>query len=175
MAEAKQKKKEPTLVLHNTVRRRHTRLKRMQAAGRHRFKQFVGDVRVTRNRSRPVKQSFIEKNLEQLKAMELAGTMEVRTLGGQLVDLSTMKSAAPPPPKPQPKPPADTVADDKNQGLPHRVYPEGRGIDESVESPALATEGIPEGNDPEPSAPDASPSGKGSRGRKASKKRSTKK
>lgn len=172
MPEAQQKKKEPVLVLHNTVRRRHTRLKRMQAAGRHRFKQFVGDVRVTRNRPRPVRQSFVEKHLEQLKMMVEEGTMEVRTESGQLVDLETMKAAPPPPPKPQPKPPQDTAANDKPAGSPKPVYEEGKGVDEPVEAPALANDELPEGEEPEVPVDRPSTSGRGSQ--KKTKKRGSK-
>lgn len=184
MAEAKQRKKEPTLVLLNVVRRQRTRLKRMQAPGRHRFKQYVGDVRLVRNRPRPVRRSFVEKHLEQLKAMEAEGTVEVRTESGQLVDLNTMKSAAPPAPKPQPKPQMDSVANDKPMGSPKPVYEEGKGINEPVDPPALATEGIPEGfaptpelppepepKEPEPEVPEPAPSAP----RKRSKKRGSRK
>lgn len=153
MTEAQQKKTEPTLVLHNTVRRRHTRLKRMQAAGRHRFKQFVGDVRVNRNRPRPVRQSFVEEHLEQLKAMVEDGTMEVRTVGGELVDLNTMKAAAPVATKPQPKPRMDSIANDKQVGKPIPVYTEGKGIVEDAPVPDLASDTIPEGVEPESEGP----------------------
>lgn len=173
MAEAK---KEVTFVLHNTVRRRHTRLKRMQAASRHRFKQYVaGAVRVTRNRPRPVKQSFIEKHLEELKAKEKAGLMEVRTPGGQLVDLNTMTAAPPPAPKPLPHPPMDSAANDEPMGAPMPIYREGKGVDEPVEPPALANDDIPEGIEPESPAPEPTPSGRGYRRKKAAKKRSSRK
>lgn len=153
MPEAKQ-----VFYLHNVVRRRHTRLKRMQSVGRHRFKQYVGDVRVTRNRPRPVLQSFIEKHLEELKKMQEEGVMEVKTASGQLIDLNTLSAAPAPAPKPQPKPPMDTAANDKNQGSPKPHYPEGKGVDEVVDPPSVTTDGLPEGVEPESHDPESDPS-----------------
>ena len=169
MPEAKQV--EPVLVLHNTVRRQHTRLKRAQSPTRHRFKQYVGGaIRVTRNRPRPVRQSFVEKHLVQLKDMFEAGLMEVRTRGGQLVDLNTMKAASPPKPKPQPNRRLDSAADDKPMGSPKPMYEEGKGLTEPVEAPSLARGDIPEGHDPEPPEPAPSGSGPRKRGKKRGKK-----
>ena len=167
---------EKVYVIHNVVRRQHTRLKRQLAAGRHRFNQMVGggDLRIPRGRSRPVGKSFIEKHLKELKEKIEAGMLEVKTPGGQLINLSTMKVAAPSPPKPMPDPPTDTAADDKNQGSPKPVYFEGKGISEDVKSPTLASEGIPEGTNPEAEASEAEPSESG-RKKKTSKRRSTKK
>jgi hypothetical protein len=154
MAEAAKKETETVFFLHNVVRRQHTRLKRMQAAGRHRFKQYVGDVRLTRNRPRPVKESFVLDHLEQLKAMYEEGTVEVRNATGQLVDLETMKAAPLLPVKPQPHPPLDSAANDDNQGVPVPVYQEGKGHTEEAKVPSLALEDIPEGFDPEEEAPE---------------------
>ena len=69
----------------------------------------------------------------------------------------------------------DTAATDKNQGSPVPIYPEGKGLDEPMEPPALATEGLPEGHEPEPPEPEPEPSDQGARKKRTSKKRGYKK
>lgn len=143
-----EKKPERTFLLLNVVRRRHTKMKRRLTPGRQRFKQYVGDLRLCRNRPRAVGETFIHKNLRQIKEMEKAGIIEVHNRSGQLVDLNTMKAEPPPPPKPQPNPPVDSAANDRPAGSPVPHFEGGKGVDEKAQAPSLASAEIPEGIDP---------------------------
>lgn len=165
-----------TYVIHSMVRRVQTRTKRAMSPKRHRFVQRLGGGLVTlrRGRSVTVGQKMFDTLLPELKRLWKEGILEVRARGGAFIDLDTMKVAAPATAKPMPAPPADTAADDKNQGSPKPVYQEGKGVAEDVDPPALAGEGIPEGTAPEAQAPEAEPSGSG-RKKKTSKKRGTRK
>ena len=107
--------------IHNVVRRVGTRLKRQQAAGRHRLQQNLGggSIIIRRNRYAEISAARLPMFLEELKQKVAAGTLELRTRSGQVVDPSTMKSAKAAPSKPQLAKHEDAgVAGDKPPGAP---------------------------------------------------------
>lgn len=149
MAEAQQ-----VYVIHSGVRKRHTRALRMQNAMAYRakFVQKIGGGDIVVRRSRPVKvpESVLQKHLEEIKGKAKLGLLEVRTTGGQLVDLGTMKVSAPKATPPKPKPADKSVAADKPGPMEHkRMYPESRAITEPVESPTVLQDELPEGEEAE--------------------------
>ena len=139
-------------VIHSGVRKRHTRGLRMaRAAGtRPKFVQKLGGGDIVVRRSRPVAvaESVLNTHLEEIKIKQSMGLVEVRTMSGELVDLNTMKTAAPKVAPPKPKPSDKSVAADKpGPAEPKRMYPEGRGITESVDAPAVTQDALPDGKD----------------------------
>ena len=107
-------------VLHSTVRKVQTRTKRALAPKRHRFVQRIGGGDITLRRGRPVTvtEEVFLRHFEDIVVREDEGKSEVRTVTGELVDLSTLKAAPPAKSKPQPEKKLDTVADDKPTGRP---------------------------------------------------------
>lgn len=86
-----------SLFICNTVRRQHTRRKRMATGFRHRFKQIIcnGKIRLVRNRPVPLSEELLEKHLEELRGLQEAGVIEIRIDGhnGPVYDFGS------PPPK----------------------------------------------------------------------------
>ena len=132
-------KQEQIYKVHSGVRKRHTRLQRMQATGRVSFVQRFGGGSIVVRRVRPatITETQLKKHLDELQAAYDQGRAEVRTVTGQLVDLKTLEVVEPlPPSTPLPHPPLDSAANDKTfpggvgQKMP--LYREGRAIDEEV-------------------------------------------
>lgn len=141
---------EEVYVLHSMVRRQSTRTQRSVAPKRHRFVQRIGGGEITvrrgKNRGTKVTKALLEKYLEDIKQRVDEGQIEVRTLAGQVVDLSTMKAAPVAPSKPLP----DPVLAVEELGTSHvPVYEEGKGMMEEVEPPSTMDDELPEGELPE--------------------------
>lgn len=146
--------------IHNTVRRVGTRLKRQQAAGRHRLQQQLGggSIVIRRGRYAEINSERLSQFLEELKLKVEAGCLELRTRAGQVVDLDTMKVAKVAPVK---KLAAEHVSpgveDDKPPGAPATEVgsnlvdtsdidmPKGHAASDSGDEPAIDT---PSGSDP---------------------------
>ena len=154
---------ERELVVHNTVRRVTTRSLRTRSPGRHRFTQRIngGAIVVKRKCPRTYPESVIMANLEALKEANAVGALEVRTKGGELVDLSTMTAApqeAPASPPPNFK--QDSAKDDVNPQRPPRASenvntptPEAQGALPELLKPTLEETAERSDTDPAP-APD---------------------
>lgn len=132
--------------VHSGVRRVHTRLKRMKAAGRQRFVQRFagGDIVVRRVRPATITESQLRAHLPELKRAYEEGRAEVRTVTGDPVDLNTLKPlVAKKVSPPKPAPPLDSAAADKQfpggVGEKMPIFEGGKAIDEEMESPSVAT------------------------------------
>lgn len=129
--------------VHSGVRKRHTKMKRRKSPGRHRLVQRLagGAIIVRRVRPANITESQIRQHLAELQRAYDEGRAEVRTVGGQLVDLKTMKVLESPVSPPKPHPPLDSAALDKEHvGELQPVYPGGKAQTEEVDplpSPAL--------------------------------------
>ena len=124
-----------TYAIHSTVRGQQTRIKRATQAKHNSLKQFVGEKQRRLIRGRPLifsEEDFM-KSLPEIKEKAEMGILEVRTVGGELIDLETLQPiAAPPVPTPLPAPPLDSIARDAPWGekvppLPGDVFAEGAG------------------------------------------------
>jgi hypothetical protein len=104
--------------LHSVVRKTAFRTHRAMAAAHVRKKQFVGDtqMRLVPARRLLIGEDVLLRNLAEIRQKAADHILEVRTLDGRLVDLSTLQPgpAAPTPLLPHPK--LDSVADDKPTG-----------------------------------------------------------
>lgn len=137
----------PTLyMIHNTVRARHNRTQRAAAAQHGRFKHHIGEAQQRLVRGRPL--VFTEKqvgdNIEELRAKQAAGILDVRTPDGRWVDLETgLTSGAHPLPK-RPAFKLDSVADDTQIGQYMAPYLGDDGAQPQIlppgQKPALLTE-----------------------------------
>jgi hypothetical protein len=127
--------------VHSGVRKVHTRMKRMKAAGRHRFVQRLagGDITVRRVRAATITETQLKAHLPELQRAHEEGRIEVRTVTGELVDLKTMKVAAKPASPPKPAPPLDSAANDKTfpEGVGQKMpmYEGGPALDDNPEPP----------------------------------------
>jgi hypothetical protein len=151
--------------VHSGVRKVNTRLKRMKAAGRHRFVQRLagGDIVVRRVRPATITETQLKRHLAELKKARDEGRAVVRTVTGEEVNLDTLKPMS----KPKfsaavtrPKPPLDSASTDKTfpggvgEHIP--IHKDGKALDESVQPPAttqlpgedVSEEAIRTGGDP---------------------------
>lgn len=150
-------------VLHSMVRKVQTRIRRVLAPKRHKFVQRLGGGEVTLRRGRPVTVTKVlfDKLLPEIKQRHADGMLEVRTPTGQLVDLSTMEVAAPPKKKKQAEP---VKAAEKLLEAPPLL--------DDVPPPAIADDGVPEGEEAEEmeETSEYKPSKKTSRKKRGSRK-----
>lgn len=79
----------PVYYVENTVRRVGTRLHRMKAPTRHRFKLFIGGQRLLRNRKMPLTAAQMEMYGDQVNAMVLAGQVALYTPEGVRITSTT--------------------------------------------------------------------------------------
>jgi hypothetical protein len=108
-------------VIHSTVGTVHTRLKRKISTLPHKPVQRIGGGDIILRRVRPVTvgEAVITKHLAELTQRWEAGMLEVRTTGGEVVDLKNLgskpkpKPSAKPAPKPEPLPPEPAPVEDK--------------------------------------------------------------
>jgi hypothetical protein len=108
-----------TFLIHSTVRGRHNRTQRAAQPAHHRFKQYIGDqqLRLIRGRPLALTEEAFQKALPEIKAKAALGILEVRTPGGERIDLETLQPVAPAAPSaPLPNPPADSIANDQPWG-----------------------------------------------------------
>lgn len=117
--------------IHNTTRDRSNRTQRAQSVGL-RFKHYVGaeQIRMVRARALNVTEEWIAANLDELQDKAGRGILEVRTLDGAVVDLSTMTAGKSPLSPPLPHPVLDSAANDKAAGEPKQMYPGGTTVAE---------------------------------------------
>ena len=142
----KQQSKTPVFFhLHNTTRGRGNRTLRAQAPAHLRFKQYVTNTQLRLIRGRPllVSEDTVRANLDELRQKSQQGILELRTVDGRLVDLSTLK--APEffgTPSPLPNFPLDDANLDKPAG--ERMTPfAGENAFVNEQTPALL-QGAPE-------------------------------
>lgn len=104
--------------IHSVVRKKAFRAQRAEKAAHLRKKHYVGDtqMRLVPERRMLISEPVLLRNLVSIRQQAANHILEVRTLDGRLVDLSTLQPgpAAPIPPLPHPK--LDSVADDKQTG-----------------------------------------------------------
>jgi len=124
-----------TYAIHSTVRGQQTRTQRATQGQHARLKQHVGEKQRRLIRGRPLifsEEDFL-KSLPEIKEKAEMGILEVRTVGGELIDLETLQPRnVAPAPTPLPAPPMDSIARDAPWGekippLPGDVLPEGTG------------------------------------------------
>lgn len=147
----------PDYYVHSGVRKRHTRLKRMQAAQHPALVQHIGGLIVRRSRPVRISETKLAEILPQLHAAHADGRLELRTADGRLVDLKTLAPLSPPETsKPLPNPPLDSAANDKPAGAPMPAYYEGQGQDAAVTTPAIVAETVDDltGSDEDGTQPD---------------------
>jgi hypothetical protein len=140
--------------VHSGVRKRHTALKRRLAPVNAALVQHIGGLVVRRARPVPVTHAKVMQILDQLKAAEAEGRLELRTPDGRLVDLNTLAPAAPPVAPPAPNFLPDSAARDLPAGQNMPLYQEGTGIMQETEAPALIETST---EDPEPSSTGKTP------------------
>jgi predicted flap endonuclease-1-like 5' DNA nuclease len=120
-----EKVKKPVYYVENTVRRVGTRLHRARSATRHRFKIFLGEQRILRNKKLPLTEENYKKFEDRIREMMLAGKVALHMPDGTRVSAlpdgrivyrradgamkiadaidSTVAAPAEPAPKPLPK------------------------------------------------------------------------
>lgn len=117
------------LLVRNTVRAVETRLQRhMNCPSRPHFKQYLFNdpaCRLVRSRPLKVARARVLANLEELIQKERFGILQVTTMDGRPLDLSTMTVAPAAPPAPQPHPPLDSASNDAPAGEHMPVIPGG--------------------------------------------------
>lgn len=121
----------PTYYVENTVRRVGTRLHRARSATRHRFKIFIGEQRLLRNKKLALTEAQYALHEERIQQLMLAGKVALhlpdgtrinalpngnfvhRKLDGsvKIEDVGAAKEAAPEP-KPEPKPAPEAPKED---------------------------------------------------------------
>lgn len=139
-------------VIHSGVRKRSTRLHRQQrkAGTRPKFVQKFGGTEITVRRARPVRvtEEALLRHLVALKKAEAEGRIEVRTLTGLRVDLSTLTVAgAPPVAPPRPHPPIDSAERDIPAGEHMRPQHGTAAQTESSSLPSVLQDDLPDGWD----------------------------
>lgn len=115
------------LNIHSQVRRQATRLQRMRSPTRHRFTQRVlsDQRRLVRGRPLKITREQLLANLDELQEKNRLGILEVKTMDGRAVDLTSLEAAKPKVAPPLPHPPLDSVANDKPSGYIAPQYIEG--------------------------------------------------
>lgn len=103
--------------VHNTARGRHNRHHRAAAATHRGMKQHIGDGQHRLIRGRPVflTEEMFQKYLPDLQARAAAHLLEVRTMDGRKVDLSTLEVQAAPALPPMPHFPPNSIANDEKR------------------------------------------------------------
>lgn len=130
--------------IHSTVRARHNRTLRASQPTRHRFKQYIGDRQQRLVRTRPVLMQEDEflRALPEIKAKAALGILEVRTQGGQLVNLDTLQPMEPAAPPPLVNPPEDSIARDTPWGQSIPTFPgdQTAAVGEERKEPSLLSD-----------------------------------
>lgn len=105
--------------IHNTSRAVHTRFIRTISPGKAKMKQHVGggELRILRSRPLVVSEEVLARHLEEIKAKQKVGALEVRTLDGRLVNLEDMSVGAGEPKVATPVPQMDSAKNDKNLNI----------------------------------------------------------
>ena len=113
--------------VHSLVRSVRNRRQRMANPGKLRFKQYIMDnsARLVRRRPLTITSTQLEKHLEEFRKKSAAGALEVQTVDGRVLDLTTMRAAAPKPSAPVPHPRPDSVEFDAPSGRPMSTYTDG--------------------------------------------------
>lgn len=133
----------PDFYVHSGVRKRHTRLKRMQASTHPALVQHIGGLIVRRSRPVRISEAKVAEILPQLQQAHAEGRLELRTPDGRLVDLQSLAPVtAPEVSRPLPNPPLDSAANDKPTGAQLPAYYEGTAISAKTTTPALVAETV---------------------------------
>lgn len=113
-----------------SIRTRTVRARNATHAG---LKQFIGgQYRLIRNRPLVLPKSEVDKYLDEIKAKQSAGMVEVRTPDGRLVDLETFEVEPPLPVAPKPHPPQDSIENDDAWGEDNPSVPEGKPVAQAI-------------------------------------------
>lgn len=141
-----------TYAIHSTVRSRHNRTQRAGQPVHHRFKQHIGSGqrRLIRGRPLHLTEEEFTKHLDEIKAKAAAGILEVRTMDGRKLDLSTMRPVGPAAAPPLPKPPLDSAADDRPWGQEVPPLPGDEPLHEMTGEPSLLSDLDKSAEDEEP-------------------------
>ena len=141
-----------TYAIHSTVRSRHNRTQRAGQPAPHRFKQHIGpgQRRLIRGRPLLLTEEDFKKYLDEIKAKAAVGILEVRTPGGQKIDLETLEPVAPPPATLLPNPPLDSIARDTPWGQSIQPLPGDEPPLQMAGEPLLLSELEDNGDDEEP-------------------------
>jgi len=117
-------------------------------AYRAKFVQKLGGGELSVRRACPVTitEETLKKHLEEIKAKAAQGLLEVRTPGGELVDLATLKAAKPAPAPPKPAPPPDSLANDKVYAERKPLYPNAPVETDDLPEPDVGGD-LPEGEE----------------------------
>lgn len=104
--------------LHSIARDNKFRSHRAQLPSHMRKKHYIGsgEIRLMTGRRLIVHEGLVLKHLDELKTKVAAHILEVRTLDGRLVDLSTMEAGPAAPLAVLPHPKLDSAADDLQVG-----------------------------------------------------------
>lgn len=137
-------------LIHNTTHGRHNRgQRRLNPRHNTRTRTPTGD-RVLRARPRVVYRHQLEQHIEQYRALVANGSLEIRTMDGGLVDLTTFTATPTLPHQPPPKERIDTLANDTPIGIPMPQFVEGIPLELSDEAAQAALDDVP----PAPALPD---------------------
>ena len=112
--------------IHNTSRAVTTRIARAKAPTHRGMRQMLADYRLVRARPVKVTEEFVRAHLDEIKAREKLGIVELRTVDGRKIDLNTLAPvAALVPAAPLPEPVLDSLVNDKPSGMAMPMYPHG--------------------------------------------------
>lgn len=147
----KEKNMSVKYAVHSTVRGRHNRTLRAQSPVHHTLTQHLagGDYRLVRGRPVQLTEEKFQLLLPELREKAAAGILEVKTLDGRLVDLTTLETSTLPAPVPAPHPPLDSIANDKPAGNPMPQFPGGDTAISTFGPPSLVTGAPSEAPEPQ--------------------------
>lgn len=131
-------------LLKNVTRGRTNRTARVaQAVGRVPFVQRFagGTILVRRARPARISEAALKANFAEIKRAVDQHKVEVTTLNGRLVNLSTWEVAPAPAVLPLPNPPLDSAMNDKNEGIGYDVPPTPEGTTMNAPEPELLQAG----------------------------------
>lgn len=125
----------------NTSRSIHTRAQRQRNSTHRGLLQYLGgELRLVKNRAFVISEDLVRKHLQEIRERSRLGLVELRTLDGRPVDLTSLEPVgAMAPTVPQPRPIQDSIRNDEPTGMP---MPDIEG--------GLASEAKPELELPEP-------------------------
>lgn len=144
--------KKATYYVENTVRRVGTRLHRARSATRHRFKIFLGNQRILRNKMLPLTEEQYKLHEERINELMLAGKVALHTPDGtrihalpdgQLVHraatgkVTLAEAAEKPAEKPVEKPLPKSVKLEPEEPIPTKAAEEPKGTDDLTVLPGI--------------------------------------
>lgn len=146
----------PIYYVENTVRRVGTRLHRARSATRHRFKIFLGEQRILRNKKLPLTEENYKKFEDRIQELMLAGKVALHMPDGTRINalpdgrmvhrradgaIKVMDEMAKPEPKseptPEPLPKMDETILEPEEPIPTPKKQESEGVDDLTVLPGI--------------------------------------